>query len=308
MVTISTIIPCYNCEDHIEETVRSVLNQTLQELEIICVNNNSTDSTAKVLATLANADNRIKVCSEPQAGANYARNTGLALATGELIQFLDADDVITANKFEVQCREMRAAQLDLIISDREVYDENLETVLEFIDFKGILADPLAVAISKIIITGNPIYRTDFVRRIGGYLKELTSAQDWEFHIRCFLNQPKFDYYPAVFLHSRKLDNSLSSDFVKVSNNACTVIESFKKDFIERKVFENQDVLEKIIMTYFISYVYSGEATYKNEGLFWHAYSKGRPVFKGINQQFIRVFGFNAFLRSKRFVHSLRGKK
>ena len=92
MVKISIIIPVYNCELYLRECLESVLRQTLQEWETICVDDGSLDQSKSILQEFKERDSRIKVFSQKNQGAGVARNLGLQYATGEYIAFLDADD------------------------------------------------------------------------------------------------------------------------------------------------------------------------------------------------------------------------
>ena len=94
MIKISVIIPVYNVERFLARTLDSVLNQTFQELEIICVNDGSPDNCASILESYAQKDKRIKVITQENQGLSVARNNGFAQATGDYIYFLDSDDVI----------------------------------------------------------------------------------------------------------------------------------------------------------------------------------------------------------------------
>ena len=92
MTKISIIMPVYNCEEYLEESINSVLEQTLQEWELLCIDDGSTDKSAEILKEYANKDNRIRVFSQHNQGPGSARNLGLQNANGEFIGFLDADD------------------------------------------------------------------------------------------------------------------------------------------------------------------------------------------------------------------------
>lgn len=101
--TITVIIPCYNCEKYIEHTIRSVQSQTLQPVEIILIDDCSTDNTLQMLKGFAREDNRIKVFKNKiNKGVSYSRNYGVKAATGDWIAFLDSDDQWTADKLEKQ--------------------------------------------------------------------------------------------------------------------------------------------------------------------------------------------------------------
>ena len=94
---ISVIIPCYNVEKYLRQCLDSVINQTLKEIEIICINDGSTDSTLQILEEYAGHDNRIRIISQENQGQSVARNKGLDIAFGEFIAFIDSDDSFLYN-------------------------------------------------------------------------------------------------------------------------------------------------------------------------------------------------------------------
>ena len=96
----SVIIPCYNVEKYIENTVQIVLNQTYKDFEVILIDDGSKDSTLAILNNLKETDDRIKVFTQPNKGVSYTRNRGIDIAKGEYIYFLDADDEIKNTLFE----------------------------------------------------------------------------------------------------------------------------------------------------------------------------------------------------------------
>jgi glycosyltransferase involved in cell wall biosynthesis len=101
MPKISVIIPVYNVQKYLRQCLDSVLNQTFADFEIICVNDGSTDDSGKILLEYADKDNRIKIITQENKGASEARNSGLKLAQGEYIYFLDSDDFIHPQLLEI---------------------------------------------------------------------------------------------------------------------------------------------------------------------------------------------------------------
>ncbi|TAJ08641.1 glycosyltransferase family 2 protein [Marinilabiliaceae bacterium JC017] len=95
---ISIIIPCYNVQDYIEECVRSAFSQIYQHIEVICIDNNSSDATWEKLIQLKQQYSKLIIVKETKTGAPAARNKGLTLSKGKWIQFLDADDLLYPNK------------------------------------------------------------------------------------------------------------------------------------------------------------------------------------------------------------------
>ncbi|MBR3358752.1 MAG: glycosyltransferase, partial [Solobacterium sp.] len=97
MKTISVIVPVYNGEKYIDNCLNSILKQTLEDIEVICVNDGSTDSSSEILHRFAKADDRIKVIDKKNQGAGAARNDGIRSSEAKYIAFMDADDLYPGN-------------------------------------------------------------------------------------------------------------------------------------------------------------------------------------------------------------------
>ncbi|HBC5517211.1 TPA: glycosyltransferase family 2 protein, partial [Proteus mirabilis] len=102
---VSIIMPCFNSEKYISEAIESVLKQTYSNFELIIIDDNSTDSTLKIINSFR--DNRITIISfDENQGAGVARNKGIEVANGRFIAFLDSDDLWSKNKLEAQIKFM----------------------------------------------------------------------------------------------------------------------------------------------------------------------------------------------------------
>lgn len=115
MPTISVIIPIHNIEAHLRQCLDSVLAQTWQDMEVICIDDGSTDATPTILAEYAQADARIRVFSQENSGPGVARNRGLDQASGAYVIFLDSDDWFEPNLLERMLHTLQANQADLVI-------------------------------------------------------------------------------------------------------------------------------------------------------------------------------------------------
>ena len=100
MAKISVVVPVYNVEAYLERCLDSLINQTLSDIEIICVNDGSTDSSPEKLEEFAKKDSRIKIINQENGGLSAARNTGIEAATGEYIGFVDSDDYVDLDFYE----------------------------------------------------------------------------------------------------------------------------------------------------------------------------------------------------------------
>jgi glycosyltransferase involved in cell wall biosynthesis len=111
---VSVIIPVYNTSKYLRQCLDSVLSQTLNNIEVICVNDGSTDTSLSILRSYEAADSRVHVIDKPNAGYGHTMNMGIAHATGEYIAFLESDDYITENAYEVLYSTARCYDVDII--------------------------------------------------------------------------------------------------------------------------------------------------------------------------------------------------
>ena len=119
---ISVIIPVYNVRPYLDECLRSVCVQTLKEIEIICVDDGSTDGSLDILLDYAKCDPRIIVCQQKNLGAGHARNLALKRATGKYLAILDADDVFDSTMLEIAFERGEEASADIVVFRHDRYD------------------------------------------------------------------------------------------------------------------------------------------------------------------------------------------
>lgn len=135
---ITLILPVYNVEEYLPQCLESLINQTYKELEIICVNDASTDNSLKVLKDYASKDSRIKIIDlEENQGQGVARNMGLNIATGEYISFVDPDDWCSIDMFEKMLAKATETDADLVECSATIYNEEEHTSTEMQYLFGI---------------------------------------------------------------------------------------------------------------------------------------------------------------------------
>lgn len=208
---ISVIIPNYNYARYLDQAIESVLAQSYENVELIVVNNGSTDNSIEVLEKYRN---RIRLINQPNLGQSGARNSGLSVSSGEYISFLDADDFWEPNKLEMQISLMNdSTQLVYcgISPFKDPGNEKLQSVLPkyrgsctnyFIDLPG----------ASIVLSGEStaLFSRDLLQKVGLFDAELNSTAGWDFFRRCslltrfdFVSEPLVNYR----LHSSNLSNS-----------------------------------------------------------------------------------------------------
>ena len=237
---VSVIIPAYNAEATIDQTLSSVFNQTYPSLEIIVVNDGSKDGTLRLLERYGD---RINLISIPNQGVSIARNTGLKYATGEYVQFLDADDLLMPTKIEVQIKALQSEKADIAYGDwqrfteangeftyKEIHNRQLSKNIEVDIFTDFWCPPAVLLYTKTIVD-----------KIGNWKEWLPIIQDARYMLDAALNHGKFVYCPVLVAQYRTgQEQSLSSknalNFVKDCYvNAMDVWELWKNDKIDQEI-------------------------------------------------------------------------
>ncbi|MEH2111554.1 glycosyltransferase [Nostoc sp.] len=215
---ISVIIPAYNSEKTIKQTIQSVLNQTFTNLELIVINDGSQDSTLEVVTQFQ--DSRIKVFSYANAGGNVSRNRGLNHAVGEFVSFLDADDIWTPDKLRSQ---LKALQGNVTAKVAYGWTDYIDTNGKFllsgkrINLNGNIYEELLL--NNFLENGsNPLICKKALIALGGFDESLNAAQDWDMWLRL---ASKFDFIcvPSVQIFYRISANSVSSNLAR-QEKAC----------------------------------------------------------------------------------------
>lgn len=124
MPKVSIVIPVFNVEKYLKECLDSLVNQTLKDIEIICIDDGSTDDSFNILVEYAEKDKRIVIFQQGNKGAACARNCGLSIATGEYISFLDSDDIFSLNLFEKVVHKAELYGSDIVIFKAVSFDTN----------------------------------------------------------------------------------------------------------------------------------------------------------------------------------------
>lgn len=115
MIDVSVIVPVYNVERYIEESLESIVNQTHKNIEIILVDDGSKDHSGEICDAFAARDARVRVIHKKNAGTGYARNSGMEAATGEYLYFCDPDDILDLNLIEENLRYAKENQADMVV-------------------------------------------------------------------------------------------------------------------------------------------------------------------------------------------------
>jgi glycosyltransferase involved in cell wall biosynthesis len=182
---VSIIIPAYNCQRYIAETLESVLNQTFSNFEVIVVDDGSTDHQREVIENFVLKDGRVKCLAQINSGVSAARNNGYLISTGKYVAFLDSDDVWLSNNLELKIQKLESGNFGLVHSDAMLIDEYSQ-IREGIltGEEGELLDSLLLWNSTQVPGPSSILvRREVIEEIGLFDINLSTAADKEFFIR-----------------------------------------------------------------------------------------------------------------------------
>ena len=193
---VSVIIPCYNVEKYVENCLKSVREQTHSNIEVICVNDGSTDRTAEIVKEFAShSDLNIVFIDQENLGACSARNNGLSKASGDYIQFLDADDLLMENKISHQLEIVRNNDdPDVVVGSYRRQDESGKVLFEKVYQKNSQKDVwLGLLSSDLGITSSNLFRADLFKDGIKWNTQLQSSQEYDLLFQILQRRQKISF-------------------------------------------------------------------------------------------------------------------
>lgn len=234
MPKVSIIIPIFNAENFLEECLESVFNQSESSIEVILINDGSTDSSEEICKQYQNTNTNTKYVFQENAGASAARNHGIEIAKGEFIQFFDADDLMHSDMLATSLSRIEQDRLDILSFDfgRFKTDSGYEIgILEQQNFSsqlaGIHKDSKTLSAEQLVIKygfGTP--RSLYKRKAIGKTRfhtDIRNNEDHLFNYELLANGKSFGYLPKVLMYYRMHDSvhrlTLQSDSLSSILNA-----------------------------------------------------------------------------------------
>jgi glycosyltransferase involved in cell wall biosynthesis len=181
--TVTVIIPAYNAEKYMSQTLKTVLSQTYTDFELLVIDDGSSDRTAEIVADCA--DPRVRLITQVNQGVSAARNTGIANATGEFVAFLDADDLWVSHKLETHIRHLRTnpklgmsfSRVEYLTPDGQPTGAISNLRLHNIKIQHLYYENLACTPSNVVV------RRVVLAKTGGFDGGLSGFEDMEFSVR-----------------------------------------------------------------------------------------------------------------------------
>lgn len=215
---ISVVVPVYNTEKYLNKCVDSIIGQSYPYIEIILINDGSSDNCPKICDSYLEIDSRIKVIHQHNMGAVAARQTGLENCTGDYVMFIDSDDWISLDMCLKLIDKAEIERTDLVICDYSIVKSN-----QIIKRNCMLAAIPDELLHKIIrhqypsILWNKLYKRDLAKKcMSNCVVGDDVAEDFLYNVTCMLLHPSISYVPeSLYFHNRDVESSLVSNLPSV---------------------------------------------------------------------------------------------
>jgi glycosyltransferase involved in cell wall biosynthesis len=235
MATVSIIMPAYNVAPYIRAAIESVLDQTFPDLEVLVIDDGSTDATFEIAAACAARDPRVRVLHQPNGGISTARNHGLRAASGDVIAILDSDDLWAPAYLATQVRILeQRPDIDIVTGNAWFLGGRLSgqparpvpDLRPAPDLARILADETAVFIMS-------IFRRRVYETIGGFDEFLRTNEDYDFWLRAAAAGFRFYRNDEPLGHYRQRDDSLSASELRMVRGILCVYQRLRPKLLDR---------------------------------------------------------------------------
>ncbi len=248
---VTVIIPTYNRESTIKRAIDSVLGQSYKNLEVIVVDDGSSDNTIQIVNSYQ--DKRLRlICLSENCGANIARNKGIACANGEYIAFQDSDDEWFKDKLKIQLNCMTKSNKKVCYCPYILIENNIKTIVpNCSDSKELCEEKIIDTLRKrnVIPTPALILHKEVIETVGMFDETIRRLQDYEYAIR-ICQKYEIAYVSKPLLNSYRMEQC-------ITNNRSALVDSVKKIFIKHINFIDLDYMLSFYLSYCKIYDFQG---------------------------------------------------
>mgnify|MGYP001603464510 FL=1 len=247
-VETSIIIPLYNAEKYIAETIQSVLNQTYQNWELIIIDDGYIDFSSKIVTNFLN-DNRISFNYQKNSGVSSARNNGFTKAYGKYITFLDADDVWLKDNLEEKISYLKNNAVDVVYSRYDTINEKSESTSKILN-KAIFPNLKDVLLLKGNYSTAPsglVIKSEVLHKIGGFDANLSNNADQDLWIRILANNYKIVLIKKPLWKYRVHANNMSNNIALLEKDSIYMFNKAAKNKIFSSFWFKQKCFAKLYL-------------------------------------------------------------
>ncbi|MDR3256278.1 MAG: glycosyltransferase [Endomicrobium sp.] len=272
MPEISVIVPIYNVESYIAQCLKSIVNQTFSDIEILCIDDCGNDNSMNIVKDYAANDTRIKIIKlETNKGPGTARNAGLKSALGRYISCIDPDDYVELNMLELAYTKLKETGFDSVWINIKVFDNNKKRLLkdDYYNkyYNQYTYNTINITPNNIndfpVNSWNKLYSLDFIKKNNVTWSDRLLYEDLEFYYRFYTKSEKVYFIDIPLYVYRLRDNSILQNEKMDNSNRKDIFKVIEKIYIylnEEKIFEKYKnpfigmLVQSIERSYNINYI------------------------------------------------------
>lgn len=253
---VSVIIPVHNSEQYLEECLDSVIKQSLKDIEIVCVNDGSTDNSLKILNKYAKNDNRFIILDETNQGAGISRKKGLYISNGEYVAFVDADDILNTKYFELAYKNGKKNNSEIVLFKAKYFDTSKKK--EFLPDKYDLSKffPKDTNFDKFTFNWKDVkplvfntfsniwaclFESNFLKSNDFYFPKKLSFNDVPIHVQSVLTANRLSFVPEPLYYYRLFNEG---SITNVSHSNKKVFDFFEINHFIEDYLISKDLLDE----------------------------------------------------------------
>ena len=245
-IKISVVMPVYNAEKYLSRAIRDVLNQTLSDIELICVDDGSTDNSTDIINSFVKKDSRVSSIKQSNAGPSVARNKGFVLAQGKYVIFLDADDMYEPTLLESLYNMAQKDNLDVAVTRFDIYNESSKSYVKQADepHASIFAPgkvtskneyPEFIFASTTGYVWNKLIRTSFIRdKKIAFDNDLYVFEDVHFVCSVMALAERVERIDDILIHHRVYSEQSRATLFRKYYGQVPVVYQKIRDFLKRQ--------------------------------------------------------------------------
>lgn len=248
MVKVQIIVPLYNMEGYISKTLDSLINQTFKEIEILCINDGSTDSSLEIIQHYSSKDKRVKVFTKNNGGIADARNFGLAQVTAPYFAFVDSDDTVEPDFIEHMYQKAIETDAEVVTCDFWWSYPNKEVLQK----DGPYATKKEILISMFATLWNKLYKTEWVKSLDIQFPTGYRYEDASFLYKMVPYLNKWSNVDKPFIHYLQREGSITHNHNEKVKDMIFVFEDLLKFYHQRDLYvQYEKELEYLFIRFFL---------------------------------------------------------
>ena len=236
--SVAVVVPAYNCEALIEETLIAIAEQSTTADEVWIVNDGSADGTAAVVSRFIERREGWHLLSKANGGVSSARNTGVEASGCEWIAFVDSDDLWSSDHLTCLMQNAKESGAEIIVSGVEVFEERVDNIIGsfYLEKSEIDGFPKNLFFRNNIVPSAVLMKRNLFRQLGGFDEQLTIGEDWDLWLLAFSQGIKFHFTEkSTVLYRRHAANATSN----MDKTLLGIIQCLEKNLMRKQMFPNE---------------------------------------------------------------------